>query len=103
MGRLSLVWTSEARRDLAEIWFYIQKRSGSVGPADRVNQAIVDALHELTENLGLAHPRPEVTLESLLFCQVFSYQLILQVSGQDLIVVGILHGARDLSEVLKDR
>jgi toxin ParE1/3/4 len=99
MARLR--WSLTAERDLTEIGAFVADDS----PLYAVN--LVDRLVQAAERLQV-HPRlgravPEYDRTDLREIIVSSYRLVYLVRGEDVIVVRVVHGARDLLRTLGPR
>src|SRR5271169_2837810 len=96
------VLAPEAALDLVQIWRYIKQQSrGEI--ADRVESAIRDKISFLAENPGAGHSRKNLTVEPVKFFPVYSYLIVYRPDTKPLQVVSILHGRRNIEQVLKDR
>ena len=100
--RARYVLAPEAAVDLVQIWRYIRKQS-SVVMADRVESVIRDRIVFLAENPGAGHWRKNLTDQAVKFFPVYSYLIVYRPETQPLQVVSILHGRRDVGQILKDR
>jgi toxin ParE1/3/4 len=96
------VLAPEAALDLVQIWRYIKKQS-SVVVADRVESAIRDKIVFLAGSPGAGHWRKNLTDEPVKFFPVYSYLIIYRPDTKPLQVVFILHGRRDVEQILKNR
>jgi plasmid stabilization system protein ParE len=92
-------YSSEARRDLLEIWEHIA--ADDVDAADRVEQEIQQAVSMLAGNPGLGHLRRDLTSKPVRFWSVHSYLVIYDPDTRPLEVVRILSGYRDVAALLK--
>ena len=91
--------TPEAERDLLAIWEFIARDSFSA--ADRMADRLERAFRLLAEFPRKGHQRADVKLsEPLLFCPVGSYIIVYRPAPRPVLVVRILHGARDLDALL---
>jgi len=91
--------TPEARFDLLAIWEYIAR--DSVPAADRVVSRLERAFHLLAAFPPKGHKRSNVhTSEPVLFWPAGSYVIVYQPKPKPLIIVRIVHGARDLNALL---
>ena len=102
MTRRRYVLAPEAALDLVQIWRYITKQS-SVEIADHVESVIRDRIAFLAENPGAGHWRKNLTDEAVKFFPVYSYLIVYRPEATPLQIVSILHGRRDVAELLKDR
>src|SRR5258708_21435929 len=100
--KLRYALAPEAARDLVQIWRYIKKQS-SVKIADRVESTIRDQAIFLATRPGAGHWRKDLTDESVKFFPVYSYLIVYRPDTQPLQVVSILHGRRDVEQILKAR
>jgi toxin ParE1/3/4 len=96
------VLAPEAALDLVQIWRYIRKQS-SLQIADRVESVILDKIIFLAGNPGAGHWRKNLTDQSVKFFPVYSYLIVYLPDTRPLQVVSILHGRRDVEQILKDR
>jgi toxin ParE1/3/4 len=96
------VLAPEAALDLVQIWRYLKKQS-SVGIADRVESVIRDRIIFLASNPGAGHARKNLTDEAVKFFPVYSYLIVYRPETSPLQVVSILHGRRDVEQLLRDR
>lgn len=96
------VLAPEAALDLVQIWRYIKKQT-SVEIADRVESVIRDKIVFLAGSPGAGHWRKNLTDERVKFFPVYSYLIVYRPDTKPLQVVSILHGRRDVEQILKDR
>ena len=71
--------------------------------ADRVDAIIREKIVFLAGNSGGGHWRKNLTDEPVKFFSVYSYLIIYRPETNPLQVVAILHGYRDVEQLLKDR
>ena len=90
------------RGDLVQIWRYIREKAG-VDTADRVEAVIREKIVFLAETAGGGHWRKDLTDESVKFFSVYSYLIVYRPESKPLQVVAILHGHRDVEQILKKR
>jgi plasmid stabilization system protein ParE len=96
------VLAPEAAIDLVQIWRYI-KRNGQSGMADRVESVIRGKMVFLAGTPGAGHWRKDLTDEPVKFFPIYSYLIAYRPETKPLQVVAILHGRRDLEQLLKNR
>ena len=65
------------------------------GGADRLDEQIHRAIQLLAEFPGMGHTRADVEDKRYLFWPVGSYTIAYRVEQKELVVVRVLHGARD--------
>src|SRR5467141_3105779 len=100
--RARYVLAPEAALDLVQIWRHLKEQS-SIAIADRVEKAIRKKLVFLAGNPGAGHRRKNLTDEAVKFFLVYSYLIVYRPDTKPLQVVSILHGRRDVEQILKDR
>jgi plasmid stabilization system protein ParE len=96
------VLAPEAALDLGQIWRHIKKQA-SREMADRVESVIRDRMVFLAQTPGGGHSRKDLTDEPVKFLSVYSYLIAYRPETKPLQVIAILHGFRDVGQVLRDR
>ena len=79
------------------------KNNASLEMADRVESVIRDKIAYLAARPGAGHWRKDLTDEPVRFFPIYSYLIVYRPETNPLQVVAILHGRRDVEQVLKDR
>ena len=92
----------EAALDLFEIWRYIKEQSG-VAMADQVEAALLDRMALLAASPGIGHRRKDLTEQDVRFFPVYSFLVIYRTGLQPMQILGVLHGRRDVEEILRKR
>jgi plasmid stabilization system protein ParE len=92
----------QAALDVFEIWRYVKEQT-SIAVADRVESAIRERMALLAENPGAGHHRKDLTDEDVKFFPVYSYLIVYRPETKPLQIASILHGRRDVEQILKDR
>lgn len=96
------VLAPQATLDLVEIWRYVNGRS-TLAMADRVEAVIREKFALLAANPEAGHRRTGLTGENVKFFPVYSYLIVYRSETKPLQIVSILHGRRDVEQVLKER
>ena len=96
------VLAPQAAADLAEIWLYIKDQS-SIAMADRVESVIREKFVLLAQAPEAGHRRTNLTDENVKFFPAYSYLIVYRPETNPLQIVSILHGRRDVQQILKDR
>ncbi len=96
------VLAPQAALDLFEIWDYIKEQT-SIVVADRVESAIREKISFLAGTPGAGHRRKDLTDADVKFFAVYSYLIVYRPDTTPLQIASILHGRRDVGQVLKDR
>ncbi len=92
----------EAAHDLVEIWRYLNMKA-SVEIADRVGRAVREKMVFLAGAPGAGHWRKDLTDARVRFFSVYSYLIVYRPETKPLQVVAILHGYRDVGQILRGR
>ncbi|MGA3025437.1 MAG: type II toxin-antitoxin system RelE/ParE family toxin [Bryobacteraceae bacterium] len=100
--RRRYILAPEAALDLVQIWRHI-KGNASVEMADRVESVIREKIAYLARNPSGGHWRKDLTDEPVRFFSIYAYLVVYRPETKPLQVVAILHGSRDLEQVLTDR
>ncbi|MGD0225305.1 MAG: type II toxin-antitoxin system RelE/ParE family toxin [Terriglobia bacterium] len=96
--------TPQATEDLDAIWWFIQKDSAEA--ADQVESEIISTCRRLAGYPSIGHRRRDITPLPVLFWTIPKYPnyiIVYRPQTKPLQVIAILHGSRNLKEILKDR
>jgi plasmid stabilization system protein ParE len=96
------VLSPRAAGDLVEIWTYIKEQS-SLEIADRVGSTIREKFVFLSSNPGAGHRRENLTEKDVRFFPVYSYLIVYRAGTKPLQIVSVLHGRRDVRDLLRHR
>jgi toxin ParE1/3/4 len=96
------VLAPQAALDLVEIWRYIKEQT-SVTMADRVESTIFERIAFLAGTPGATHRRKDLTEQDVKFFPVYSYLIVYRPETKPLQIASILHGRRDVEQILKGR
>lgn len=89
-------FTSQAERDLHDIWMYVAKQS--VDFADRLFDRIAGTCSTLAEQPGMGEARPDL-MDRLRVFSVGNYIIFFRPEPGGIEVVRVLHGARDFPQL----
>ena len=92
--------TKRAEADVEAIADFIA--ADSVDVAVKVLLALEDAFVLLASEPGIGHAREDLTDRALKFWSVYSYLVVYDPVGDPLTIVAVLHGARDVAQILKE-
>jgi toxin ParE1/3/4 len=95
------VLSPDALQDLQDIWDFIA--SGNVVAADKLEDKFFDAFEMLAKHPRMGHVRPDLTERDVRFWPVGEYLIVYRGLPAPLQVVAVLHGARDVAEVIRKR
>jgi len=96
------VLSPHAIDDLHHLWLYLNQHAGAE-TADRVEDEIFSLFAELARMPGIGHRRADLTSRPVLFSPIYSYLIVHQPVAKPLVIHAVLHGARDVENVLKQR
>jgi plasmid stabilization system protein ParE len=96
--------TPQATEDLDAIWWIIAEQSRDA--AERVEIEILATCHRLARHPRMGTKRQDITMLPVRFWTITkfpNYVIVYRPESVPLRVVAILHGKRDLKEVLEER
>lgn len=93
------VLTDKARSDLRNIIKYLRQRSPQA--ARQVRTEMRTAMRRLADFPLIGHRRTDLTFLPVRFWSVYSYMIVYRPDQKPLQVVRILHGAQDVSGILR--
>ena len=94
--------TEDAILDIDAIWLYLLEREG-LETADRIITEIFKGFYKLAEIPSAGHRRADLTSSPVLFYKIFSYLVIYAPESAPLQILGVLHGKRNVSRILRQR
>lgn len=92
----------EAATDLVQICVTSRNKAAWTWRT-RVESVILDRIRFLGENPGAGHWRRNLTEQPVKFFPVYSYLIVYRPDTKPLQVVSILHGRRDVEQILRGR
>jgi plasmid stabilization system protein ParE len=100
--RRRYILSPDAALDIVQIWRFI-KANVSVEMADRVESEVREKMVYLAGRPGAGHWRKDLTDQPVRFFPIYSYLVVYRPETKPLQVVAILHGRRDMEQLLKSR
>ncbi len=91
----------EAETDLDDIWYYIAKESSSIEIADRLIDSITARFVLLTTYPHVGRRRDEDLRPGLRSFPVGEYVIIYRVAGDDVLILRVMRGSRDIEALLR--
>jgi toxin ParE1/3/4 len=91
--------TAASRADYQQIWEYVAEQ-GSISAADRLLHVFDEQLELLSEFPGAGRARPELRVSIRSFV-VGDYLLFYRPVSSGIELIRVLHGARDIRQVLR--
>jgi len=95
------VLSPEALQNLQDIWEFIAFDNSNA--ADKLQDEFFDAFEELARRPQMGHFRRDVSRREVRFWPVGSYLIVYRQVSAALEIVAVLHGARDVPEVIRKR
>ena len=99
MSRYLLTETAEG--ELEEILDFIAERDGKER-AETVLVRFLDVFENLASSPGIGHHKHDLTGEALRWWPVFRFLVLYDPEVEPLVVMRILHGARDLNRIFSE-
>ncbi|UWZ83820.1 type II toxin-antitoxin system RelE/ParE family toxin [Occallatibacter riparius] len=93
--------TESAKAEIREIWEYIAHDDEDA--ADHWVIRIIEALDLLARNPRIGHSRRDLTSRPFLFWPVGKYLIVYRPVGEDIEVIAITEGSRDVRNYLRMR
>ncbi len=90
-----VIWSPEATEDLASISEYISRDSSFY--ARRVVAKILKIARTIADQPLIGRIVPEYAIDNVRELFAYNYRIVYQVEGKQVLVVAIIHGARDLA------
>ena len=90
----------EAEAELDDIWYYIATQSSSIDAAERMLDAINDQFALLSQHPLLGRSRDDLRA-GLRSITVGEYVVLYRVEHEDVVVLHVLQGRRDIRSVLQ--
>lgn len=92
--------TLDAAAQLAQILDHITAENE--GAARRLKDALLSAIRHPADTPEMGHWREDLTARHVKFWSVYHYLVVYDPASSPLIVLAILHGARDVEQLLKE-
>lgn len=89
-----------AESDLDDIWYYIARESGNVERAERFIESIAERFYLLSRNPYIGRIRNDLR-PGLRSFVVGQYVIIYRIEGEDILILHIMHGSRDLESYFR--
>jgi toxin ParE1/3/4 len=98
---MSVLVSRKVRAELDAIWSHIATESGSLEIADRAVDAITDTLLQLSRYPQLGRQRDDLRpgIRSL---AVGSYLVIYRPQGNNVRILHVVHGSRNISSIVRN-
>jgi plasmid stabilization system protein ParE len=95
------ILSTDAERDLEQIWEYIA--ADSINAADRWIARLFEAFEALSRAPLMGHRREELTDRPVFFWPVGSYLIIYMAARQPIEILAVTQGSRHIPEFLRRR
>ena len=91
----------KAEAELDEIWYYTATESSSIEIADRVVDSITDRFFLLATYPHIGRRRDEDLRPGLRSFPVGEYVIIYRVEGEDVLILHVIRGSRDIEALFR--
>jgi toxin ParE1/3/4 len=91
--------SAEAERDLEDIAYAIARETGNIAVADRLVDSIANRFLLLANHPRIGRARDDLSRGARSF-PVGSYLIVYTVDGDDVLILRIIHGRRNLAVLL---
>ncbi|MFZ0774092.1 MAG: type II toxin-antitoxin system RelE/ParE family toxin [Candidatus Sulfotelmatobacter sp.] len=95
------VLSPDALQDLQDIWDFIA--SDNAPAAEKLEDKFFEAFEMLAKRPRMGHTRSDLSERDVRFWTVGSYLIVYRSIPAALQIVAVLHGARDVAEVIRKR
>lgn len=95
------VLSPDVLQDLQVIWDFIAL--DNVVAADKLEDEFFEAFEMLAKHPSMGHARSDLTERDVRFWPVAQYLIVYRSLPAPLQIVAVLHGARDVTEVIRRR
>ena len=95
------VLSPEALQDLQDVWDFVAADNPTA--ADKLEDTFFEMFEQLARHPKMGHTRSDLTEREVRFWPVGSYLIVYRSLPAALQIVGVLHGARDVVEIIRKR
>jgi antitoxin ParD1/3/4/toxin ParE1/3/4 len=95
----AFILTPRGAQDVNDIWNYIA--DDNIEAADRILDALHNAMIKLAKNPGIGHWREDLTDKGHRFFLVYSYLIVYRYETKPLQIIRVLHAGRDVQSILR--
>ncbi len=95
------VLSPDALQDLQDIWDFIAFDNAHA--ADQLEDEFFEAFEKLARQPRMGHTRADLTERDVRFWSTGSYLIVYRERLEQLQVLAVLHGSRDIPEVIRKR
>jgi len=96
-------FTAFASDDLAKLLYDLAERAGSWAVSTRMEQKLFAAFEEIAAQPGIGHLREDLIPHQVHFLYIDPYLILYLRDTSPVIIVGVLHGARDIAALMSPR
>jgi plasmid stabilization system protein ParE len=95
------VLSPDALQDLQDIWDFIA--ADNISAADKLKEEFFETFEMLAKRPRMGHTRVDLTERLVRFWPVGSYLIVYRRIQASIQIVAVLHGARDVTEIIRKR
>jgi toxin ParE1/3/4 len=92
--------SSDAEADLDDIWYYIASESGNAAIAERFIYYLTDRFQFVARNPYIGRRRDSDLRPGLRSFPIDDYVILYRIDGEDILILRVVHGGRDLHSAL---
>jgi len=92
----------QAEAELDDIWYYVAKKSGSIGIADRLIESVNERFYLLSRYPHIGRRRDYDLRPGLRSFPVGEYVIIYRAQGEDVLILHVMRGSRNIQALLRD-
>jgi plasmid stabilization system protein ParE len=100
---MSYRFSAYASDDLAALLYDLAERAGSWAVSTRMEQKLFVAFEDIARQPGIGHLRQDLLPYPIYFLYVEPYLILYERDTSPVVILGILHGARDIQTIMRDR
>lgn len=93
----TVIWSNESLEDIEHIASYISRDSAH--HAQRVVNELINQAELVASHPYMGRIVPELNSTNIRECFIYSYRLIYQVDGNQINILGVIHGHRLLGNI----
>ena len=95
--------STETEAELNDVWYYIASESGSMEIADRFIDSLTDRFYLIAKNPYIGRRRDADLRPRLRSFPVGEYVILYRIDDEDVLILHLVRGSRDLQSLLGSR
>jgi toxin ParE1/3/4 len=94
--------TPQLEADLDDIWYYVAVKSASIEVADRVVDSLAERFSTIARHPHIGRARDSDLRPGLRTFGVGEYLIVYRIDGEEVGILRVVRGTRDLASVLRN-